>query len=220
MSDVALDHISKVFEPGGVRALGGLSITCAGGKTTAILGPSGSGKSTLLRLVAGLDTPTQGRVLIDGRDVAGVPPHRRGVSMVFQNAALYPHMTAAENIAFPLRRRRGLSRREIDERVRAVAEMLRIDEQSSPGLLDRRPAHLSGGERQRVAIAKAIVTEPKILLMDEPLSSLDADLRLALRGEIKALQQRLGITMLYVTHDTDEAAFLADETVRLDAVNA
>jgi multiple sugar transport system ATP-binding protein len=167
-----------------------------------LVGPSGSGKSTVLRLIAGLELPTAGRILIDGRDVTAVPPQHRDLAMVFQNYALYPHKSVRENLAFGLRVRR-VDAAEIDRRVRAAAATLGIE-----ALLDRRPSQLSGGQRQRVAVGRAIVREPKAFLFDEPLSNLDPQLRAALRTELGLLHRRLAATMVYVTHDQEEAMTL------------
>jgi sn-glycerol 3-phosphate transport system ATP-binding protein len=169
-----------------------------------LVGPSGCGKSTALRMVAGLEQPTGGSILIGGRDVAGLSPGARDVAMVFQSYALYPHMTVRKNLAFPLRRRR-MEKAEIDRRVAAVAEMLELEE-----LLHRKPAQLSGGQRQRVAMGRALIREPLAFLLDEPLSNLDAKLRSELRAELKRLHARLETTMIYVTHDQVEAMTLGD----------
>ena len=174
------------------------------GAFLVLLGPSGCGKTTALRVLAGLEVPTAGTVHIGDRDVTRMQPRDRDVAMVFQSYALYPHMTVAENIGYPLRIR-GLSKADQRAGVQRVAESLEI-----PHLLDRRPRHLSGGQRQRVALARAIVREPSVFLMDEPLSNLDAKLRTSMRGEIKRLQKRLGTTTLYVTHDQAEAMTMAD----------
>jgi ABC-type sugar transport system ATPase subunit len=168
----------------------------------AVLGASGSGKSTLLRAIAGLDPADGGRVLIDGRDQADVPPARRGVAMVFQSFALFPHLSVERNIAFGLRAR-GEAAATVAERVRETAEALRLD-----GLLARRPGELSGGERQRVALARALAARPRLLLLDEPLSNLDAQLRVSTRAEIRRVQERTGVTTLHVTHDQSEALAL------------
>jgi multiple sugar transport system ATP-binding protein len=181
-----------------------LHLDVGDGELLVLVGPSGCGKSTALRLLAGLDAPDGGSVYIDGRDMTGVPPQDRDVAMVFQGYALYPHLSARENIAFPLSMRRVPAderRRRVDE----AAAMLGIDR-----LLDRRPGELSGGERQRVAMGRAIVRRPKVFLFDEPLSNLDASLRAELRVEIAALVRRLGVTSLYVTHDQIEAMTMAD----------
>ena len=175
----------------------------------AVLGPSGSGKSTLLRLIAGLEVPTAGRVLIGGRDVTGLPPGRRNVSMVFQSYALFPHLSVIENIAFGLEVR-DVPRREARERAKRAAALVGCDD-----VLDRRPGTLSGGERQRVALARALVREPDVFLLDEPLSNLDAELRAQMRVELKALHARVGGTMVHVTHDQVEALVLGDRVAVL-----
>lgn len=202
MSSVRYEAIEKRF--GAVAALRTLDLNVPDRAFLALLGPSGCGKTTALRILAGLELPTAGRVLIGERNVTRLQPRDRDVAMVFQSYALYPHMTVAENIAYPLRIRK------VDpaERTRMVAEVaaaLEVDH-----LLDRRPRQLSGGQRQRIALARAIVREPAAFLMDEPLSNLDARLRLTMRGEIKRLCHRLGATTLYVTHDQAEALTMAD----------
>jgi multiple sugar transport system ATP-binding protein len=180
-----------------------LSLTIADGEFVVLLGPSGCGKSTTLRMLAGLEEITSGDILVTNERVNDIPPQHRDLAMVFQNYALYPHMSVAENIAYPLRIRK-LSREQITDRVARVAGLLEID-----NLLARKPRELSGGERQRVALARAIVREPRAYLMDEPLSNLDARLRVQMRGELKRLQQQLGTTTIYVTHDQAEAMTLA-----------
>jgi len=209
MNPIRIEHLSKHW--GEVRALDDVSFEVPKGSLTVLLGPSGCGKSTLLRLVAGLDRPTSGRIVIDGVDVTLLPPHQRRISMVFQFYALFPHLTVAENITFGLRIRR-LDAKTRDERLRAVASLLGLT-----ALLDRRPSQLSGGQQQRVAMGRAIIAEAPVCLMDEPLSNLDAQLRGEMRREIRALQQRLGITMVYVTHDQTEAMTMADRIVLLRA---
>jgi multiple sugar transport system ATP-binding protein len=199
---VQYQGVSKSF--GSTEALAPLDITVPDGKFMAMLGPSGCGKTTALRLLAGLEQPTAGRILIGDRDVTSLEPRHRDVAMVFQSYALYPHKTVAENIAYPLRLRRN-KRADRDDRVRKVAELLSITE-----LLGRAPRQLSGGQRQRVALARAIIRHPQAFLMDEPLSNLDAQLRLQMRVEIKRLQRELGVTTLYVTHDQIEAMTMAD----------
>jgi ABC-type sugar transport system ATPase subunit len=198
LAQIELHQISKAFAAG-VPALDRIDLLIADGERMVVLGPSGSGKTTLLRLIAGLEEPDSGTIKIGGRDMAGVPPHRRDVSMVFQNPALYPHLSVFENLAFGLKAR-GVARAECRGRVLAVAEMLGLDR-----LLDRRPAGLSGGERQRVALGRAVVREPRVLLLDEPFSNLDDPLRAALRGELVALHRRFGSTVVHVTHDQSEA---------------
>jgi sn-glycerol 3-phosphate transport system ATP-binding protein len=190
-------------------ALQGVSIDVAPGSFTVLLGPSGCGKTTCLRIVAGLETASEGRVEIAGRDVTALPPAARGVSMVFQSYALFPHLSVAENIIFGLRARR-VPAPERASRLGRAAELLGIGH-----LLTRKPGQLSGGQQQRVALGRAIVAEAPVCLMDEPLSNLDAQLRADMRREILALQRRLGITMLYVTHDQTEAMSMADQIVLL-----
>ena len=203
MSEVSFRGIEKRFDAQSL-ALRSLDLDVPDGAFLVLLGPSGCGKTTALRVLAGLELPTAGSVHIGGRDVTRIQPRDRDVAMVFQSYALYPHMTVAENIGYPLRIR-GLSKSEQRAAVERVAESLEIQH-----LLGRRPRHLSGGQRQRVALARAIVREPSVFLMDEPLSNLDAKLRTSMRGEIKRLQKRLGTTTLYVTHDQAEAMTMAD----------
>jgi len=195
---VAFHGVSKIFGDGTV-ALDDFSLTFESGEFVVLLGPSGSGKTTACRILAGLEQATGGRVEVDGRDVTGLPPRDRNMSMVFQNYALYAHKSVYENIAYPLRVR-GTARQDIDDKVRAVARLLQIEE-----LLKRRPRQLSGGQAQRVAVARALVWQPAICLMDEPLSNLDAILRLPTRTEIKRLHAELGTTFVFVTHDQEEA---------------
>jgi len=209
MASVEFRSVRKQF--GETAVLHGIDLTLEHSHFTVIVGPSGCGKSTLLRLIAGLDDPTSGEILIDGRVVTELAPGSRDVAMVFQNYALYPHMTAAENMAFGLENNR-VSRDEIRRRVSAAAEILRIEP-----LLGRRPRQMSGGQRQRVAIGRAIVREPKVFLFDEPLSNLDAELRVGTRVELAKLHRRLGATMIFVTHDQVEAMTLADRIVVLNA---
>ena len=200
--EVRYEHVSKTFA--GVEALIDLELEVPDGTFLALLGPSGCGKTTALRILAGLEEPTSGSVHLGERDVTRLQPKDRDVAMVFQSYALYPHKSVADNIADPLRVRK-VRKPERSERVAEVARMLSID-----GLLDRMPRALSGGQRQRVALARAIVREPRVFLMDEPLSNLDAQLRLQMRIEIKRLQKQLGVTTLYVTHDQVEAMTMAD----------
>jgi multiple sugar transport system ATP-binding protein len=206
MARVELDQLVKSYpgQRGGTPAVRGVSLAIADGELMVLVGPSGCGKSTLLRLIAGLEAPDSGTVSIDGKSMNGVPPKDRDLAMVFQNYALYPHLTVFENLAFGLRLRK-LPRAEIDLRVRAVASQLGLE-----GVLDRLPKSLSGGQRQRVAVGRAIVRQPKVFLFDEPLSNLDAKLRAATRAEIARLHQRLKATMIYVTHDQVEAMTLGD----------
>ncbi len=202
MATLLLDGVAKAF--GEVEAVAGIDLAVADGEFTVLVGPSGCGKSTTLRLISGLEDVTRGRILIGDRDVTLVPPAKRNVAMVFQSYALFPHMTVAENIGFGL----SLARRpkaEIERRVREAAETLQIE-----ALLDRKPRQLSGGQRQRVAIGRSIVRQPEIFLFDEPLSNLDATLRIRMRLEIARLHQRIDATMVYVTHDQTEAMTLAD----------
>ncbi len=200
---VRVDDIRKVF-PDGTVALGGVTVDCAPGELLVLVGPSGCGKTTLLRSIAGLETPTGGRIEVGGVDVTREAPQRRGVAMVFQHYALYPDKTVRDNIEFPLRMAR-VPRTERNRRSDEVAHLLQIGE-----LMGRRPAQLSGGQKQRVGIGRALVRGPKVLLMDEPLSNLDAKLRVEMRAELRALHQALGTTIVYVTHDQVEALTLAD----------
>jgi len=207
-----LDGVEKSF--GTTPVLHGIDLRVAEGEMIVVVGASGCGKSTLLRIVAGLEEPTAGRVRIGGRDVTALEPADRDVAMVFQNYALYPHMTVERNMAYGLRIR-GLPKAEIARRVREAAELLGIG-----ALLDRRPRQLSGGQRQRVAMGRAIVREPALFLFDEPLSNLDARLRVQMRAEIRRLQRRLGVTSLFVTHDQTEAMTLGDRLVVMHAGHA
>jgi multiple sugar transport system ATP-binding protein len=204
MATIVLRGLRRRYEGAEGAALQGLDLTIEDGELLCVVGPSGCGKSTTLRLVAGLDAPDAGTIEIDGRDVSRTPPQERDVAMVFQGYALYPHLTVAENIAFPLKMR-GVARETRARRVEETAAMLGLGK-----LLGRRPGELSGGERQRVAMGRAIVRAPKAFLFDEPLSNLDAALRAELRVEIGALVRRLGTTSLYVTHDQVEAMTLGD----------
>ena len=189
---------------GGRSIVDGLDLTVAKGELVCLLGPSGCGKTTTLRMVAGFVEPDRGEILIDGRAVTALPPERRPTAMVFQNYALWPHMTVFGNVAFGLKLR-GLPRKEVRERVGAALELVGLTHH-----IDSRPAHISGGEQQRVALARALVLEPQVLLLDEPLSNLDAKLRVRVRDEIREIQQRIGITTVLVTHDQDEALSVAD----------
>ena len=201
VAEIVLDNISKVFA-GGVTAVDDVSLTIGSGEFLVLVGPSGCGKSTLLRMIAGLEQATEGAIAIGDRNVTDLPPRARDVAMVFQSYALYPHMTVRQNLGYGLKVRRT-PKREIAERVARAAELLGLDE-----LLDRRPAALSGGQRQRVAMGRAIVREPKAFLMDEPLSNLDAKLRVSMRAQLAALHARLATTTIYVTHDQIEAMTL------------
>jgi sn-glycerol 3-phosphate transport system ATP-binding protein len=205
MATLSLTSVRKQF--GAVQVLHGIDLDVADGEMIVVVGASGCGKSTLLRIVAGLESPTSGTVRIDGRDVTALEPADRDIAMVFQNYALYPHMTVFDNMAYGLRIR-GMSSTEIRRRVADAAEMLEIG-----ALLDRKPRQLSGGQRQRVAMGRAVVREPKLFLFDEPLSNLDAKLRVQMRAEIRRLQRRLGVTSLFVTHDQVEAMTLGDRLV-------
>jgi ABC-type sugar transport system ATPase subunit len=206
---IELRKLSKVF-PGGIEALFPLEFEIAAGELLVVLGPSGSGKSTLLRLIAGLESPSTGAVWIDGRDVSRVPPYRRDVAMVFQNPALYPHLSVFDNLAFGLRAR-GVSRNQGRARVNTVAGILGLDH-----VLARSPSALSGGERQRVAIGRALVREPRMILFDEPFSNLDVPLRAALRDQVVELHRRFGTTLIHVTHDQAEALIMGDRILLLD----
>ena len=209
MSEVELEKIVKIF-PGGTKALDEIDLSIKDRELMVILGPSGCGKSTLLRIVAGLEKATDGRVLIDAQDVTELEPGTRDIAMVFQNYALYPHMTVFKNIAYGLKNRK-ISSDEINSRVKEVAETLQIEE-----YLDRKPSQLSGGQRQRVAMGRAIARNPKVFLFDEPLSNLDAKLRVQVRLEISRLQSELGVTSLYVTHDQVEAMTLGHRLVLMN----
>jgi len=206
MAEVSFTGVKKVF-PGGVVAVDQFTLGISDREFLILVGPSGCGKSTLLRLVAGLEEMTEGEITIDGRLVNNVPPKDRDIAMVFQNYALYPHMTVYKNMAFGLKLRK-FPKKEIDQRVRDAAQTLGLEE-----LLDRKPKALSGGQRQRVALGRALVRDPKVFLFDEPLSNLDAKLRVAMRTEISRLHNRLQSTMIYVTHDQLEAMTMGDRIV-------
>src|SRR3984885_5368417 len=203
MASVTLQNVSKTY-PGGFEAIKGVGLEVADGQFCVLVGPSGCGKSTLLRVVAGLETVTGGEIDIGGRIVNQIEPAERDIAMVFQNYALYPHMSVYNNMAYGLRNR-GMARPEIDSRVREAARILELG-----AMLDRKPGQLSGGQRQRVGMGPAIGRQPKVFLFDEPLSNLDAKLRIAMRVEIRKLQRRLKTTSIYVTHDQLEAMTLAD----------
>ena len=205
--EISLRQVTKAF--GSVTAVDDVSLDIRAGEFFSLLGPSGCGKTTTLRMIGGFEEPTAGRIELRGRDVTADPPDKRPVNMVFQNYALFPHLTVFENIAFGLRARK-VPQVEIDKVVRQTAEKLEIAQ-----LLDRFPRQLSGGQRQRVAIGRAIVRNPRLFLFDEPLSNLDAQLRDEMRGEIKRLHQEIATTMIYVTHDQVEAMTLADRIVML-----
>ena len=210
MSTVVFEDIQKIY-PGGFHAIKGVNLNIQDGEFIVIVGPSGCGKSTLLRTVAGLETISSGTIKIDDRVVNELEPGERDIAMVFQNYALYPHMTVYNNMAYGLRNQ-GVANSEIENRVQDAARILELQD-----LLERKPAALSGGQRQRVAMGRAIVREPKAFLFDEPLSNLDAKLRVQMRLEIKELQRRLGTTSIYVTHDQVEAMTLADRLVVMNA---
>jgi len=209
LMQIELEKVSKSW--GDVQAVDQVSFTAPAGELLVVLGPSGCGKSTVLRLIAGLETVSAGRIRIEGKDVTGLPPAKRNLSMVFQSYALFPHLNIAENIVFGLKVRK-LEAAERRRRLERAVELLGLQ-----GLLLRKPAELSGGQRQRVALGRAIVSEAPVCLMDEPLSNLDAKLRHEMRREIRTLQQRLGITMIYVTHDQVEAMTMADKIALLNA---
>ena len=207
MSAIRLEEVSRAF--GATRAVDRVSFDASAGRFLVLLGPSGCGKSTTLRLIAGLEEASAGRILIGGADVTALPPAARRISMVFQSYALFPHMTVAENIVFGLRVR-AVAPAERRARLAKTAELLGLS-----ALLERKPAQLSGGQQQRVALGRAIIAGSPVCLMDEPLSNLDAQLRQEMRREIRALQQKLGITMVYVTHDQTEAMTMADQVILL-----
>lgn len=200
---ISFRDLTKSYD-GRNLALQRLNLDARRGEFLTFLGPSGSGKTTTLMILAGFEAPTSGDVLVNGRSVRTLPPERRGIGMVFQNYALFPHLTVAENIAFPLVVRRR-PKAEIAERVCAALSMVRLD-----GMGDRRPAQVSGGQQQRVAVARALVFEPEIVLLDEPLGALDRQLREQMQGELKGIHDRLGVTMVYVTHDQAEAMTMSD----------
>jgi putative spermidine/putrescine transport system ATP-binding protein len=201
---VRFEGVEKAYTPGAAPAVRGLDLAVERGELLTLLGPSGSGKTTTLMMLAGFERPTAGRIVLEGRDVADLAPHRRGIGVVFQSYALFPHMTVAQNVAFPLEAR-GVGRVERAARVARALAAVRLD-----GLGDRRPAQLSGGQQQRVALARALVFEPPIVLLDEPLGALDKSLREEMQLELRDLHRRLRVTMLHVTHDQQEALTLAD----------
>ena len=206
---VELRNVTKRF--GAYEALKEASFEIRAGEFMTFLGPSGCGKTTCLRLISGFDTPTSGQIFLDGKDLTFEPPYRRDVNQVFQNYALFPHLTIYENIAFGLRMKK-IPPAQIRERVDRVVKMTSLE-----AFIDRKPAQLSGGQRQRVALARAIVCEPKVLLLDEPLSALDAKLRTQMRVELKQLQKKLGITFIFVTHDQEEALTMSDRVAVINA---
>ncbi len=214
---VVLQNVTKTFPPAkkgkgpGVTAVNDFTFEIPDGKLIGLLGPSGCGKSTTLNLICGLQMPTSGKILFGEDDVTALPPENRGVGMVFQNYALYPHMTVRQNIAFPLGNLKGkdkLSKEETEARVLAAAKLVQLE-----NLLDRKPDEMSGGQQQRVAIARAVVKMPRVLLLDEPLSNLDARLRLQTREELRRIQRETGITTIFVTHDQEEAMSISDQIV-------
>jgi multiple sugar transport system ATP-binding protein len=209
LASIELCGLAKVY-PGGIDAVRPIDVAVHSAELLVLLGPSGSGKSTILRLIAGLERPSAGTVCIDGRDMKGIPPHRRDVAMVFQNPALYPHLSVFRNLAFGARAR-GVSRAATRSRVNNVAGMLGLDR-----FLRRKPSSLSGGERQRVAIGRALVREPRIVLLDEPFSNLDVPLRAVLREELIELHRRFKTTLIHVTHDQAEALLMGDRVVVLE----
>jgi ABC-type sugar transport system ATPase subunit len=209
VASVVLKHLDKQY-PNGVHAVRDLNLEVADGELVVLVGPSGCGKTTTLRMIAGLEEPTGGEIIIGERLANRIPPAKRDVAMVFQNYALYPHLSVFRNMAFGLKMR-GMPREEIQQRVQQTAELLAIEL-----LLERRPSELSGGERQRVALGRAIVREPKVFLFDEPLSNLDAQLRVQMRAEIAQLHRRLSATIIYVTHDQVEAMTLGERIVLMD----
>lgn len=205
---VLLNHVSKHF--GTVKAVDDITIEIKDGKLTGLLGPSGCGKSTLLYLISGLEKPTFGKIFFDEEDVTSLEPEERGIGLVFQNYALYPHMTVLQNIMFPLENLK-IPKQQARERALEMARLTRVD-----SLIDRKPSQLSGGQQQRVAIARAMAKEPKVLLLDEPLSNLDARLRIEMREEIRRIQQETGVTTIFVTHDQEEAMNITDEIILMN----
>ena len=202
-ASIEIAGVSKVYD-GGVRAVDAVAMDIRQGEFFSLLGPSGCGKTTTLRMIAGFETPSAGAIRVDGADITHVPAHRRDMGMVFQNYALFPHRTVAENVAFGLRMR-GLDKATIAAKVKAALAMVELS-----GLEDRRPAQLSGGQQQRVALARAIVIAPRVLLCDEPLGALDKKLRQQMQFELKQLQKKLGLTLVFVTHDQEEALAMSD----------
>ncbi|MBX0295703.1 ABC transporter ATP-binding protein [Haloarcula nitratireducens] len=213
MGELEIRDLTKVFhdDGGDIVAVDSFDAEIEDGEFVVLVGPSGCGKSTTLRMIAGLENPTEGEVVLDGEDVTEKKPKSRNMAMVFQSYALYPHMTARENMAFGLKMTTDLSKDEIADRVQNAADMMGIG-----GLLDKKPDELSGGQQQRVALGRAIVREPEVFLMDEPLSNLDAKLRTQMRTELQELQQEFGVTTIYVTHDQTEAMTMSDRIAVLD----
>lgn len=206
-----LEFVNVSLNFGDVKAVRDVTLTLAAGELLAVLGPSGCGKTTLLRIAGGYEFPDIGNVRIDGKDVTRLPPERRNVGMVFQNYALFPHMTVMDNVAFGLRVR-GISKEERKRKVTGMLSLVGLE-----GVEQRKPSELSGGQQQRVALARALVIEPSVLLLDEPLANLDRNVRLRMRDELRALPQRLGITTILVTHDQEEALAIADRIAVMDA---
>ena len=200
---VVFDHVQKSYD-GQTLVVKDLNLSIGHGEFLTMLGPSGSGKTTCLMMLAGFETATSGQILLDGRNINDMPPHKRGIGMVFQSYALFPHMTVGENLAFPLEVR-GMTKAERTERIKRALDMVQMG-----SFANRRPAQLSGGQQQRIALARALVFDPKLVLMDEPLGALDKQLREHMQFEIKALHERLGITVVYVTHDQGEALTMSD----------
>lgn len=210
-----LKNISKAFtdrKGNLVPVVKDFNLEIERGEFICLVGPSGCGKTTVLRMIAGLDSPTSGTILLDGIDITRMPPERRGMAVVFQHYALFPHMSVFNNVAFGLNIRK-VGSAELKDRVNRMLEVVGLS-----GLSERAPNELSGGQQQRVALARALVIDPKVLLCDEPLSNLDADLRVQMRTEIKSIQKRLNITTVYVTHDDEEARFLADRVIKMVTV--
>jgi multiple sugar transport system ATP-binding protein len=210
LSSISLQNATKIY-PNGFKAVEDVSLEIADGELMVLVGPSGCGKTTLMRMIAGLETVSDGKILIGEKDVTKAAPKERDVAMVFQNYALYPHMTIGENIGFPLRLRR-VSKQESAEKIATAAKILGLS-----SVIDRRPGQLSGGQRQRVAMGRAIVREPAVFLMDEPLSNLDAKLRVEMRAEILRIQRRVNVATVYVTHDQTEAMTMGDRVAVLEA---
>ena len=210
---LVLENLVKIFESGknALAAVDNVNVKVKEGELVTLLGPSGCGKTTTLRMIAGFEIPTSGKIFIDGKEVSTIPPNQRPTTMVFQNYALFPHMTVFENISYGLKIRKE-SAKNIKEKAEKIINLVGLE-----GLSNRSPAHLSGGQQQRVSLARSLIMEPKVLLLDEPLSNLDAKLRVSTRLEIRKLQQRIGITSVYVTHDQEEAMTLSDRVVIMNA---